>query len=71
MITEKLKWQATCCALNTLVAETGRERFGAEYDKAVKSTAVAPRGADEKTQAAPGATDQSGGPQAHHALVGP
>ncbi|MFD3959709.1 MULTISPECIES: hypothetical protein [Streptomyces] len=40
--------------LHALVAQAGRERFGAGFNKAMGGTGVAPRGAEEKTQAALG-----------------
>ncbi|MFE3221167.1 hypothetical protein [Streptomyces antimycoticus] len=57
--------------LNTLVARTGRERFDAAYNKAVKGTGVAPRGAEEKTQAALGRLTKAAARKLITALVGP
>ncbi|MFD4763866.1 hypothetical protein ACFWOJ_35060 [Streptomyces sp. NPDC058439] len=57
--------------LNTLVAKAGRERFDAEFNKAVKGTGLAPRGADEKTQAALGRLTKAAARKLITALVGP
>ncbi|MGW1696381.1 hypothetical protein [Streptomyces sp. NPDC002399] len=57
--------------LNALVAKAGRERFDAAYDKSVKGTGVAPRGAEEKTQAALGRLTKAAARKLITALVGP
>lgn len=57
--------------LNCLVAKAGRERFDADYDKAVKGTGVAPRGDQEKTQAALGHLTKAAARTLITALLGP
>ena len=57
--------------LNTLVAKAGRERFDAEFNKAVKGTSVAQRSADEKTGQALGRLTKTAARKLITALVGP
>ncbi|WP_222122361.1 hypothetical protein [Prescottella equi] len=57
--------------LASLVAKAGRERFDAEFDKAVKGTGIAPRGADERTQVALGRLSKAAARKLITALVGP
>ncbi|MER5326847.1 hypothetical protein [Streptosporangium roseum] len=51
--------------------KVGRERFDAEFDKAVHGTGIAPRGADEKTGQALRRLTKAAARKLITALVGP